>query len=222
MEFTFRGPLPNPLRKAIRRLLPALFKNGTLKMPVLQTQRIVLRPFKESDLPAIAAWEEIAAAPDPDAAAKEVLDYFFREYRGRGIGPWAVQRKDTGVVAGNCGFPDINFRTRCGEVNYYIAPSHRRQGLATDALLALFTIGFGQLQLVRIQARCDLDNLSSQGLAEKAGMKFEGYLEGATSGKTASRQKLYAILKQDFAAGSASTMKASLKLTVSSDPRTEE
>jgi ribosomal-protein-alanine N-acetyltransferase len=222
MEFTFRGPVPNTLRAGIRRLLPALFQHRVLKMPVLQTERIVLRPFEESDLQAIAAWEEISAAPDPGAAAKEVLDYFFREYRERGIGPWAIQRKDSGEVAGNCGFPELNFKTRCGEVNCYIAAAHRRHGLATDALLALFFTGFEEFQLVRIQARCDPDNLNSQGLAEKAGMKLEGYLESAASEKTGRRQKLYSILKQDFVARSDSSVNLSLKLAARSDPRTEK
>lgn len=221
MEFTFRGPVPNTLRAGVRRLLPALFQHHVLKMPVLQTERIALRPFERQDLEAIAAWEEIAGAPDPGAAAKEFLDYCFREYRERGIGPWAIQRKDTGVIAGNCGFPEINFRMRRGEVNCYIAPSHRRHGLATDALLALFLIGFGQFEFTRIQAVCDDDNLNSQGLAEKAGMKFEGYLENAASAKTGTRRKLYSIVKKDLAIKSDPAAKVSVKLAAGSDPRKE-
>jgi [ribosomal protein S5]-alanine N-acetyltransferase len=222
MEFSFRGPVPNTLRAGIRRLLPALFQHHVLKMPVLQTERISLRPFEPQDLEAIAAWEEIAGAPDPGAAAKEFLDFCFREYRERGIGPWAIQRKDTEVIAGNCGFPEINFKARRGEVNCYIAPGHRRHGLATDALLALFTVGFEQFEFTRIQAICDEDNLNSQGLAEKAGMKFEGYLENAASAKTGTTKKLYWIVKQDFATKSDCTVKVSLKLAARSDSRTEE
>ena len=222
MEFTFRGPVPNTLRAGIRRLLPALLQHRVLKMPVLQTERIVLRPFEQNDLPAIAAWDEIAASPDPGASAKEVLDYFLREYRERGIGPWAIQWKNTGVIAGNCGFPEISFRKRCGEINCYIAPSHRRHGLATDALLALFFIGFEEFQLIRIQARCHPDNLNSQGLAEKAGMKFEGYQESAGSGKAGGRQKWYSILKPDFVTRNNPTVKVSLKAGAGSDPRTGE
>jgi RimJ/RimL family protein N-acetyltransferase len=223
MEFTFRGPIPNALRTGIRRLLPALFKHRILQMPVLQTERLVLRPFEQRDLKEISKWDEFATSPDPAAAAKEFLDYCFREYRRRGIGPWAIQRKETGAVVGNCGFPEINFSVHGGEVNCYIAPGHRRHGLATEALLALFMVGFDEFQFTQIRARCAADNLNSQGLAEKAGMKFTGYAdEGATSGEKGARQKLYAISRNDIAIKIDRTVKVSLKLEAQADPGTKD
>ena len=225
MEFTFRGPIPNVLRAGLRRILPTLFNHRILKMPQVQTGRLVLRPFEEFDLEEVSAWEEFAKLPDPQAAGKEFLDYCFREYRERGVGPWAIQRKESGAVAGNCGFPEINFRERRGEVNCYVAPAHRRHGLGTEALLALFLVGFGEFDFTEIRARCDINNLNSQGLAEKAGMKFLGYLEeGAASGKAGAKLKLYSISRKDavIRIKSGRAAKVSVRLERPKGPQTKD
>jgi [ribosomal protein S5]-alanine N-acetyltransferase len=212
MEFTVRGPVLNALGRCARRFFPAAFKYRILKMTNLQTERLALRPFDHGDLGEIAAWEEIATAQNPGAAAQEFLDYCLREYRERGIGPWAIRSKVTGSIVGNCGFPDINLKEHLGEVNCYIAPPYRNQGLATEALMSIFVFGFAGIGLTRIQARIDLDNFSSQRLAEKAGMKFVGFLEPAPSLKNAgAKQKLYSILRSEIRVGNDSTVRFSIK-----------
>jgi ribosomal-protein-alanine N-acetyltransferase len=212
MEFTVRGPILNALGRCARRFFPAAFKFKVLKMPALQTERLGLRPFDHGDLREIAAWEEIATAPNPGAAAQEFLDYCLREYRKRGIGPWAIRSKETGSIVGNCGFPDINLKEHLGEVNCYIAPPYRNRGLATEALMSIFVFGFAGIGLTQIQARIDLDNFSSQRLAEKAGMKFVGFLEPAPSLKNAgAKQKLYSILRTEIRMGNDSTVRFSIK-----------
>jgi len=212
MEFTVREPVLNALGRCARRFFPAAFKSRILKMPALQTERLALRPFDLQDLGEIAAWEEIAIAQNPGAAAQEFLDYCLREYRERGIGPWAIRSKETGSIVGNCGFPDINFKELLGEINCYIAPPFRSRGLATEALMSLFAFGFAEIGLTRIQARVDLDNFSSQRLAEKAGMKFVGFLEPAPSLKNAgAKQKLYSILRNEIRMENDPTLRFSVK-----------
>lgn len=212
MEFTVRGPVLNALVRCARLFFPAAFKYRILKMPILKTERLELRPFDQGDLGEIAAWEEIATAQNPGAAAREFLDYCLREYRERGIGPWAIRSKETGTIVGNCGFPEINFKEHRGEVNCYIAPPHRSRGLATEALMSLFGFGFAGIELAQIQARVDLDNFSSQRLAEKAGMKFVGFLEPAPSLKnTGAKQMLYSILRSEIRLGNNPTVRFSVK-----------
>ncbi len=187
-------------------------------MPVLETERLVLRPLDQNDLQDILAWEEETWAQNPGVAAQEFLDYCFREYGERGIGPWGIQLKETGSIVGNCGYPHILLEKLCGEVNCYIDSRLRGQGLACEALQALFLWGFRDIGLTRIQARCEQDNLASQRLAEKAGMRFEGWIESAPSSKDSSpKQKFFAILQRDFhigndsAAGRAIDIKSSHK-----------
>jgi RimJ/RimL family protein N-acetyltransferase len=212
MEFTIRGPVLNALGRCARRIFPAAFNHRILRMPNLQTERLALRPFDHKDLGEIAVWEEIATAQNPGAAAQEFLDYCLREYRERGIGPWAIRSNETGSIVGNCGFPEINFKEHRGEVNCYIAPPYRSRGLATEALMSLFAFGFAEIGLTRIQARVNLDNFSSQRLAEKAGMKFVGFLEPAPSLKNAgAKQKLYSILRSEIRVGNDPTVRFSVR-----------
>jgi [ribosomal protein S5]-alanine N-acetyltransferase len=191
--------LMKSLRNRVRRIISLNMGQRKLQMQVLETERLILRKLGRDDLSGIIAWEELPTTQSPEVEAKEFLNFCFREYRERGIGPWGMQLKDSGVLVGNCGFPTISFKNHCGEVNYYVAPRHRGQGLAAEALKALLEFGFRDIGLARIEARCDPDNFSSERVMQKAGMKFEGVTEHALSSKRPGpKQKLYAILKQDF------------------------
>jgi ribosomal-protein-alanine N-acetyltransferase len=194
-----RWPVVKALRSSIRRVIRMGSGQRKLDMPVLETERLVLRKLDLKDLGDIIAWEEVPIAQSAVVQAQEFLDYCFREYRERGIGPWGIQLKETRTIVGNCGFPHVIFKNLCGEVNYYVASRHRGQGLAPEALKALMKFGFREIGLARIQARCELDNLSSERVMQKAGMRFERLIEDAPSSKSPSpKQKLYAILAKEF------------------------
>ncbi len=209
-----------PLWNRIRRIIPMDTGQQKLKMPVLETERLVLRKLDQDDLRDIIAWEEVPSAQSPEVDAKQFLDFCFREYRERGIGPWGMQLKETGAIVGNCGFPHIIFKDHCGEVNYYVAPRHRGQGLALEALKALLEFGFRDIGLTRIQARCDPDNLSSERVMQKAGMRFEGLTEQARSSKDPSpKQKLYAILRSEFNLAATGVLDCPIHVTAQPDDR---
>jgi ribosomal-protein-alanine N-acetyltransferase len=194
-----RLPGLKSLRNRIRRRITFNPVRRKLKMQVLETERLLLRKLERRDLRDIIAWEDIPNARSAEIQAREFLDYCFREYRDWGFGPWGILLKDTGTIVGNCGFPHIIFKNLCGEVNYYIAPRHRGKGLALEALKALLQFGFQEIGLARIQARCEVDNLSSERVMVKAGMKFEGIIERAPFSKEPGpKQKLYALLGKDF------------------------
>jgi [ribosomal protein S5]-alanine N-acetyltransferase len=215
MSLPSRWPVLKALRNRIRRIFRVASGQRKLKMQVLESDRLVLRKLDQHDLGDIIAWEEVPGAQNAEVEAREFLDYCFREYRERGIGPWGMQLKETGAIVGNCGFPEIALKNLCGEVNYYVAPRHRGQGLAPEALQTLLKFGFRDIGLTRIQARCEPDNLNSERVMQKAGMKFEGWIQSAPVSKASCpKEKLYAILGKDFnllgngLSGSASPMPA--------------
>jgi len=194
-----RWPVMKALRNRIRRILPVVSGHRQLTMPVLETKRLVLRKFEQNDLGDIIRWEEISNARNPKMEAQKFLDYSFGEYRGGGAGPWGMQLKESGEMVGNCGFPHIIFEELCGEVNYYVDPRHRRQGLALEAVKALLKFGFQEIGLTRIQGRCEPVNFGSERVMQKAGMKFEGFIEHAPfSNDPSPKQKLYAISRNEF------------------------
>jgi ribosomal-protein-alanine N-acetyltransferase len=193
-NFLSRWPKLQSLRNAIRRIIPHDSPRPILKMPVLETERLILRPFDRNDIADIMAWGEVPDARSTEAEAREFLDYCFREYREHILGPWGMQWKETGAMIGNCGFPEIDLDTKCGEVNYYVTAAHRGKGVALEALNALLKLGFQEFALARIQARCEANNLNSERVMQKARMKFEKLVDPpAALNDPASKHKLYAI-----------------------------
>jgi ribosomal-protein-alanine N-acetyltransferase len=114
-------------------------------MRVLETKRLVLREFHQGDLKDLVTWGEVQA--------QQFLNFCFREYFIWEMGPWGMLLKRTGGMVGHCGFCHINLNTRTGEVNYFVAPQYRGNGLASEALDAVLEFGFGDIGLARIQAR---------------------------------------------------------------------
>jgi ribosomal-protein-alanine N-acetyltransferase len=215
-----RWPVVKAFRSGIRRMIRMGLGQRKLDMPVLETERLVLRKLDQDDLKDIVAWEDVPIPQSARVQAQEFLDYSFREYRERGIGPWGILLKETKAIVGNCGFPHVIFKNLCGEVNYYVAPRHRGYGLAHEALMALLKFGFRDIGLARIQARCELGNLSSERVMQKAGMRFEGLIEDAPPFKSPIlKQKLYAMLAEEFNLSGTGAQDRAFNATPHSDGR---
>lgn len=176
--------------------LSVFVRTGKLPMRRLETARLLLRQFQPDDRTPVSEWEEIF---QKQHGAQTFIDFCLQSYQKWGIGPWAAVVKQTGTIAGYCGFVRIQFIGNVGEVNYYICPSHRRKGFASEALKAALTYGFADLDLNRIQARCGLDNPASERVMQKSQMMFERMIKSDSSFEgPASPQKLYAIMRSDF------------------------
>ena len=75
-------------------------------------------------------------------------------------------------------------------------------GYATEAAKALAASGFGQLGMHRIYAHCDVDNVASARVLEKAGMQREGLLRQHMLIRGRWRDSyLYAALEDEWQAG---------------------
>lgn len=107
-------------------------------------------------------------------------------------GDRAVTLRATGELIGACGFSPVvaplgqlpayggpsddpaSRRSVCEFGLYWaISPRHQRQGYAAEAGQALIDYGFGVLNLRRIVGTTDYDNLASQGVMRKLGMRIE-------------------------------------------------
>ena len=167
---------------------------SNLKMIELETERLWLQKFQESDLADVARWSEAQRA-------EEFLEFCFCSYREWGMGPWAMVLKETGVVVGNCSFCRIGYERDlgtleyCGEINYFVARPYRGGGLALEALLAMLGFGFDDIKLTRIQGRCSPQNIGSERVLQKAGMKFDRMIAGVEGSP---QDKLYAISREAF------------------------
>ncbi|MGQ0549721.1 MAG: GNAT family N-acetyltransferase, partial [Armatimonadota bacterium] len=153
-------------------------------LPVLQTQRLRLRRLRVDDAgdvfeyasdPEVSrytTWEAHKTLEDSRAFLISVIEH----YNTFQVAPWGMEHKGEGKLVGTCGFVSWNLRHRRAEIAYALARPYWNKGYTTEAVRAVMAFGFGAMRLNRIEARCDIPNIGSARVMEKAGMKFEGIL----------------------------------------------
>ena len=149
---------------------------------VLETDRLLLRrqvPEDLDDLWALYLNPEITKyipdAPRSRDEARQELEWHMSGHPGNSdLGLWATIHKETGKFIGRCGLLPWTIDGQDEvEVAYTIAQEYWGQGLATEAAQAILRHGFEKLNLSRLICRIDEDNVASQRVAEKIGMRFE-------------------------------------------------
>lgn len=84
-------------------------------------------------------------------------------------------------------------------MGYVISKDYWGKGLTTEVAKRLVKFGFEKMGLVRVQARCDVENIGSARVMEKSGMTFEGIIRKGIFVKGKHRDlKIYSILKEEF------------------------
>ena len=79
-----------------------------------------------------------------------------------------------GVWVGSMGFHTIKRSNERAEIGYWLSKDYTGKGIMTECVKAMLAYGFRDLQLHRIQIRCDADNLPSKAIPEKLGFTLEG------------------------------------------------
>ena len=108
---------------------------------------------------------------------------------------WGIIAKDGNRLIGTCGLYTTPIHRRA-ELGYALARDYWGQGLMTEAAKAAIAFGFHVMQLIRIQALCDVENIGSARVLEKSGMQFEGTLHNYLFTKNRPwNLKMYAITR---------------------------
>jgi RimJ/RimL family protein N-acetyltransferase len=149
--------------------------------PLLETARLILRPYQAGDLDAQAqVVGEAGAARHPDGTAYSREDIWRRLLAGPGLwtllgyGYWAVIARDDGRYLGQLGFADfkrdlIPSIDGLPEMGWILAPAAQGQGYATEAALAALAWADAALEAREIVAIIDPDNAPSIRVAAKCG-----------------------------------------------------
>ncbi len=149
-------------------------------MPTVETARLRLRPFTRADLPALVPIYADPAVmrymrtgdPAPAERVQFVIDYYIRYWQEHPFGLWAVERRDTGALIGQCGLFHLD-NTPEVEVAYLLAQEAWGHGFATEAAAASLRYGFEAADLPRIVAVVRPQNIASQRVLAKLGLRFE-------------------------------------------------
>lgn len=145
---------------------------------MIETARLLLRPWTEDDLPLLVAWNA-----DPQVmhhfgrvrTADDVRARFglMREWQAtRGFSFWAVERKADGALIGNCGLKPLTVpwpQPDDIEIGWLLAPEAWGQGYASEAAAAALARG---LHLApRVIAMIAETNKASVAVAEAIGLE---------------------------------------------------
>ncbi|MBT8275171.1 MAG: GNAT family N-acetyltransferase [Bacteroidia bacterium] len=149
----------------------------------IETDRLILRDMEEYDVEGIFALDS-----DPDVheylgknpittmkQAREVIDYVRNQYKKHGIGRWAVIDKKTNDFIGWSG---LKFETTVREefdyydLGYRFRKKYWGKGIATETAIASLKYGFEKLKLDEISGAADVDNLASNKILQKVGLKY--------------------------------------------------
>lgn len=175
----------------------------------IRTQRLLLRPYRPGDTDAVFAYHRLPETarylenePMSRAEAKALVTRRVGSSTLAGVGEvlnLVVELARTRRLVGDC----VLFWCGAGqaEVGYVLHPAHWGHGYATEAVGALLRLGFEDLGLHRIAARCDARNTASARVMERSGMRREAHLVQSEFIKNEWTDELiYAILRSEWAA----------------------
>lgn len=152
-------------------------------MPVIETSRLILRPYSETDIATLVtllAPKEIAATTL--RIAHPYTEEHARDFLIHARSPdklWlAITRRSDGQLCGGIGLM-LKPEHQQAELGYWVGVPYWGLGYATEAARAMVHHGFHDLKLHRIAAMCMTRNPASARILLKLGMLHEGHLREA-------------------------------------------
>jgi RimJ/RimL family protein N-acetyltransferase len=146
---------------------------------VIRTERLILRPWRETDLVPFAALNadprvmefmpKVLDRDESDAMAERIGQHFARY----GFGQWVVEIPGVAECAGYIGLSHPRFEasfTPCVEIGWRLAYDCWGHGYATEGAKATLAFGFERLQLAEILSFTVPANRRSWSVMERIGM----------------------------------------------------
>lgn len=176
-------------------------------LPILETERLILRKVTKEDIEDMYLYgsdEEVSKyvtwnTHETIADTKGFVEFVLNKYENKQVSPWGIEYKENRKFIGTIDFVWWQPNHKIAEIGYVISKDYWGKGLTTEVAKELVKFGFEEMDLVRVQARCDVENIASARVMEKVGMTFEGIIRKGIFVKGEHRDlKMYSILKEEF------------------------
>jgi len=150
----------------------------------IETQRFVIREILPSD---IDGMYELHSDPEvhkylanSTITEKEkiidVINFVRKQYLDTGVGRWAIIDKNTNEFIGWTGLElvteEINKHINFYDLGYRLIKRFWGQGIATETAVASLEYAFNNLNADEVFARADCDNIGSNNVLKKVGLRF--------------------------------------------------
>jgi RimJ/RimL family protein N-acetyltransferase len=176
----------------------------------IETERLLLREFEESDAHATHVYERDAEVVRYQSfgprSFEESVDYIQQSMAAareapRRIFDLALVLRAEQRLVGRCGLKVADAENREGALWYLLNPAYWGRGLVPEAARALLGFGFGELGLHRVIIDCEPENTMSIRVAEKLGMRREAhFVENAWVKGRWTDSLIFALLEREWAA----------------------
>lgn len=180
-------------------------------LPVLETERLILRRFVETDGtdiyqnyasdPMVAryvTWNAHESAADSMLYAKCSHEGMFGAYQ------WAIVLKETGRVIGSVGLVEADEAAHTGEFGYVIGRNWWNRGIVTEAMREMLRYLYLEQGFLLITGQHDVRNPASGRVMEKCGFHYVREEDFFIPGKqTDVRVKVYAQTAEEYKKGAA-------------------
>ncbi|MFC4403859.1 GNAT family N-acetyltransferase [Gracilibacillus xinjiangensis] len=176
-------------------------------LPRLETDRLILRKMTLEDAEDIYLYgsdEEVSKyvtwnTHQSLSDTKGFVEFIINQYENSQIAPWGMEYKENGKFIGTIDFVSWEPQHKTAEIGYVLSKQYWGKGLTTEAAREIISFGFKEMDLVRIQAKCFVENTASQRVMEKAGMSFEGIIRKGMFLKGKHRDlRMYSIIKEEL------------------------
>jgi RimJ/RimL family protein N-acetyltransferase len=151
-----------------------------LKVPQIQTARLLLRGYTEADIPdlvtLLAAREVVAMTlriPHP-YTEQHAIEFVENSQEGDDA-RFAIVLRESGRLCGGIGLR-VEPQHEHAELGYWIGVPYWGNGYASEAAEAVVRFGFEELRLHRMVASVFAGNEASKRILLKLGMRYEGCL----------------------------------------------
>lgn len=177
------------------------------EFPVLETERLLLRAVRPSDVTAVYAifsdeavtrYYGLETYTAVEEAAQRIAAIRQSYLKGRSI-RWAITHKHDDRLIGTVGL--MNWRPKYFQatIGYELAQTHWRQGVMTEALTAVIDFSFVVVALNRLEAFVVPENTPSISLLGKLGFVNEGLMREYGYWRQAFHDLfLFSLLRKDW------------------------
>lgn len=175
--------------------------------PILETKRLKLRKIilediedmysycSNEEVPKYSSWNPHRSLVE----TKEAIERVINQWENKKLVQWGIEYKENRKLIGTIEFVTWETQHKVAEIGYCLSHDYWGRGIAPEAAKEVIKFGFNNMDLVRIQARCYLENVGSARVMEKAEMSFEGIIRKGLFAKGKHQDlKMYSILKDEF------------------------
>lgn len=151
-------------------------------MTILTTERLLLRPWRESDKAPFAALNAdprvtaTLAGSLTRAESDAFADRLAAHIAEHGWGLWAIEVKGGAPFIGYAGLSRPRFEapfTPCVEIGWRLAFAHWSHGYATEAARRVLAFAFDDLRLPEIVSFTTIGNTRSRAVMERIGLAYD-------------------------------------------------